>query len=168
MLHTLLLNSTYEPISFISERKVFKMLIKDKVEVLSHWDEEVAWGKAKIKHPATIRLHHHVRWIPRKLRFNRTAVFKRDQYSCQYCAKVLIPSKLTLDHILPKTKGGENSWRNCVTACFDCNNKKGNKTPEEAKMPLIKKPTVPQITIFHDYILIKTRHKDWDSYIIKP
>lgn len=167
MLHTLLLNSTYECIAFVPENKVWKLLSKDKVEVLESWDvPKINFGKDnKITHPSVIRLKHHVRWIPRKIRFNRTAVFRRDQHVCQYCSKALTPSKLTMDHIIPRGRGGENSWRNCVTSCFECNNKKGMRTPEEARMVLLHKPTTPQLTIRSEFVLLKNKHDSWKNYI---
>ena len=167
MLHTLLLNSTYECIGFISDRKVFKLLAKDKVEVLESWEgHKIYFGKNNsIAYPAVLRLRHHVRWIPRKVRFNRTAVFRRDQHICQYCGKALTPAKLTLDHILPRARGGENSWRNCVTSCFECNNRKGMRTPEEARMVLLKKPTTPAMSIGSEFALMKNKHDSWKNYI---
>lgn len=166
MLQTLLLNATYECMSFIPERKLFKLLAKDKIEVLESWDEKIVFGRGvKIQYPAVVRLRHIVRWIPRKVRFNRTGVFKRDQDTCQYCMKSLPRNKLTLDHVIPKTRGGGDDWRNCVAACFDCNNKKGSKTPEEAKMPLIKRPIVPQLTIANEYHLMRLKHNSWENYI---
>jgi 5-methylcytosine-specific restriction endonuclease McrA len=167
MLHTLLLNSTYECIGFISDRKVFKLLAKDKVDVLESWEgQKISFGRDNnINHPAVLKLKHHVRWIPRKVRFNRTAVFRRDQHVCQYCSKALTPVKLTLDHIFPRSRGGENSWRNCVTCCFECNNKKGPRTPEEARMTLIRKPLTPQLTITSEYGLMKHKHESWKNYI---
>ena len=167
MLHTLLLNSTYECIAFITDRKVFKLLAKDKVEVLEAWEgSKIPFGKNhSISHPSVIRLKHHVRWIPRKVRFNRTGVFRRDQYVCQYCSKALTPSKLTLDHVLPRGRGGENSWKNCVTSCFECNNKKGMRTPEEARMALLHKPTAPQLTIANEFAVMKNKHDSWKQYV---
>lgn len=167
MLHTLLLNSTYESIGFISDRKVFKLLAKDKVEILESWEgAKIYFGKGiTIDYPAVLRLKHHVRWIPKKVRFNRTAVFRRDQHICQYCGKALTPSKLTLDHIFPRARGGDNSWKNCVTACFICNNKKGNRTPEEAGMRLIKKPITPTMGIANEYHLMHHKHQSWKDYI---
>lgn len=163
---TLLLNSTYECISFIPERKLFKLLAKEKIEVLEQWDEKVVFGRGvKIQHPAVVRLKHHVRWIPRKVKFKRSAIFKRDQDTCQYCSRVFPRSKLTLDHVIPKTRGGNDDWRNCVAACFVCNNKKSNKTPEEAKMPLLRRPVVPDLNIRNEFNLLKNKHDSWASYI---
>lgn len=165
MLHTLLLNFTYECISFITEKKVFKLLAKDRIEVLSSWEEESVWASGKIKHPAVIRLKYLVRWIPRKVKFNRIGVFRRDSFNCQYCTVQLSPSKLTMDHVLPKNQGGDSSWRNCVAACFTCNNRKGNRTPEQAGMKLLKRPAVPLITIASEYHLLNNKHEDWKTYL---
>ena len=164
---TLLLNASYEPINFVGERKVLKLISKNKVEIISHWDDNIIyWGSGYMKYPAVAKLRHHVRWIPRKVRFNRIGVFKRDYYQCQYCGMEITPSKATVDHVIPKDLGGENSWKNCVTACFDCNNKKGNSTLEKSGMKLLKKPIVPQITIKSDYYLLTEKHEDWKNYIV--
>lgn len=166
MLQTLLLNSTYECMNFISERKVFKHLANDKVEILETWgNEKFLFGKKYIEYPAVLRLKHHVRWIPKKTRFNRNAVFRRDQYNCQYCYKALTPAKLTLDHVFPRSRGGENSWNNCVTSCFICNNKKGNRTPEEAGMILLNKPMIPSQGIKNEFFLIKEKHHSWNDFV---
>lgn len=171
MLHTLLLNSTYECISFITERAAFRLIAKDKVEVLSTWDEMVRWGAGQMHHPAVIRLKHNVRFLPRRLKFNKKSIFRRDQYICQYCGKAVITSrcsldmKATVDHVIPKDKGGKNCWNNCVTACWPCNSKKGNRTMEEAGMTLIKHPSVAKFTIYSDYVIMNTKHDDWKLYI---
>lgn len=166
MLLTLLLNATYECMAFIPERKLFKLLVKDKIEVLETWDELVPYGRdTKIRFPAVVKLRHHVRWIPRKVRFNRLGVFKRDRDQCQYCSRSYPRNKLTLDHVIPRTRGGSDDWRNCVAACFDCNNRKGNKTPEEAKMPLLIRPIVPQLSILNEFVLLKTKHATWQDYM---
>ena len=162
---TLLLNSDYRCISFIHERKAIKLLIKGKVEILSNWEEKIKHGNGSISHPAVLRLKHRVRWIPRRLRFNKISVFRRDERTCQYCGKVLPLSELTIDHIIPRIKGGENSWKNCVAACKYCNNWKGDSSPEEAGLKLIKEPIIPKLTIFDDYKLINNKHGSWEDWI---
>lgn len=79
----------------------------------------------------------------RKLRFSRQNVFRRDNYSCQYCGKKFGKKDLTIDHINPKSKGGATSWVNITSACFKCNTKKADKTPTEAKMELLTQPFAP-------------------------
>lgn len=167
MLQTLLLNSTYEPISFISERKVFKLLYKDKVEVLDYWNDKIRWGSGYSQHPAVVRLKHHVRWIPKRVRFNRSGVFKRDQFICQYCGKALTASKVTIDHVIPRVQGGANSWQNCVCACFECNNFKSSRIPEQARMQLLHKPTVPMSSLYNEHHNMKRKHEAWKNYLIK-
>lgn len=168
MLHTLLLNSNYECIGFITERKLFKFLAKNKIEVIECWDEKVNFGvDVIIHHPAVVRLWHHVRWIPRKIRFNRTSVFRRDEYTCLYCGQALISSELTIDHIIPRSKGGISSWGNCVTSCFSCNRKKSNKHLTEAGMILLRKPIVPKLTASNEFYFLRlsTIHPAWSRYV---
>ncbi len=81
--------------------------------------------------------------------FTRSAIFERDNYCCQYCSEELTNSQLTVDHIVPRCRNGKNSWTNCVTCCKHCNNWKGDRTPEEADMQLIKQPTRPGPVLFY-------------------
>ena len=89
--------------------------------------------------------------------FNRENVFARDEYRCMYCGYEFPPKLLTFDHVIPKHQGGKMTWTNIVTACFTCNSKKRNRTPEEASMELIKQPyqpkilDLPKIDIFSKY-----------------
>ena len=85
---------------------------------------------------------------------DRMTLYARDQYICAYCGNEFIASQLTIDHVLPKSRGGTNHWTNCVTACRPCNHRKGWKTPEEAKMHLLYVPYAPTI---HERILLKNR-----------
>ena len=158
----LLLNSTYEPISFISERRAIKLYVKDKVEVLSSWDSYI---HGDIRLPALVRLVKYVRWVPKKSRFNRMGLFKRDRFTCMYCGKQLKAGELTIDHIIPKSQGGKLNWENCVSACFACNSKKGDRTPEEAGMVLIKSPAVPRADLVGDLCMIDVVHPDWGQYV---
>lgn len=162
---TLLLNSTYQPIAFISERKAFKLFVKEKVEVMSSWDKFAHWGRGKMKIPSIIRLKYYVRWIPSRARFNRLALFKRDNGTCQYCGKRFGISDLTVDHIVPSSRGGKTTWQNCITSCYSCNNKKSDKTPEEADMVLLSKPTPPKMRLISEYWQISKHHPDWDIYL---
>lgn len=111
------------------------------------------WGKrlahlieqGKFLVPALIRLTKQVAFRALQIRPTRNAIFKRDKYTCQYCGE---KSRISLDHVLPVSRGGKNTWENLVTACFSCNNKKGNRTPEEANMKLLTQPKrwVPSIS----------------------
>ena len=162
---TLLLNSTYQPISFVPERKALKLFVKGKIDVLSSWDQIIRWGTGGMQYPSVIRLKYYVRWIPKKVRFNRMGVFRRDKNTCMYCGKPFRTAELTIDHVQPASKGGKTNWHNCVTSCFDCNNKKRNRTPEEAKMKLLVKPVVPRVNLTNEFHLSSQQHPDWGVYL---
>lgn len=165
-MRVLLLNSTYQPISFVSERKALKLFVKGKIEVLSEWEDKyIRWTNGKMQMPAIIRLKYYVRWIPRKTRFNRSGVFRRDRNVCQYCGKTFKLVDLTIDHIVPQSKGGKSNWHNCVSCCFPCNNKKSNRTPEEAHMPLLSKPTIPGANLGSEIYHMSSIHPDWMMYL---
>ena len=163
---TLLLNASYEILSFIPERKAFKLLIKDKVEVVSSWSDLVNWGEEKIKHPAILRLKRHVRRNYFNSNFSRKALVKRDRSTCQYCGKKLTASLITIDHVLPRAQGGITSFVNCVVCCQLCNNKKADKTPEQAGMKLLRKPTHPSFSA-HYYVADPQEywHSSWDDFL---
>ncbi len=162
----LLLNSTYQPIAFISERKALKLFVKSKIEVLSEWDNKyICWSNGKMQFPAVIRLKYYVRWIPRKTRFNRSGVFRRDRCICQYCGNVFRLIDLTIDHVIPQSKGGTSNWYNCVASCYPCNNKKRDRTPEEAEMPLLSKPIIPGSNVAMELDHMTKHHPDWKMYL---
>lgn len=163
---TLLLNASYEILNFISERKVFKLLIKDKVEIISNWDDDVAWVSGNIKHPSILRLKNHVKRNFFNSNFSRKALVKRDKSVCQYCKIKLIASQVTIDHVLPRAQGGITSFINCAVSCQTCNNKKADRTPEQAGMILIKKPAHPSFSA-NNYSLDQQEywHTDWSDYL---
>lgn len=163
---TLLLNASYEVLSFIPEKKVFKFLVKDKVEVVSTWEEFITWGSGKLKHPSILRLKNHVRRNFFNANFSRKALIKRDKGICQYCSKKLIASQITIDHVLPRAQGGGTSFTNCVICCQTCNAKKADRTPEQAAMVLLKKPTHPSFTACY-YVSDPQDHwhHDWDDFL---
>lgn len=100
--------------------------------------------KYKIVIPEIILLSNYNKLPMREIKFNRPSVFMRDKYKCAYCGNIFPKEKLNIDHIIPKDKGGLTTWDNIVTSCIDCNNKKGNRTPEGAGMKLLYKPKKPK------------------------
>jgi 5-methylcytosine-specific restriction endonuclease McrA len=145
------------------------LFFKDKVEVLDEWiDYTVRWGKGDMYMPATIRMKYYVPRHMKKRRCNRTGILKRDRYVCQYCGKADHPSNLTIDHIKPRCDGGITSWDNCVTACFSCNNKKGDRSLKQSGMKLTKKPSTPLVTVKCEYQVIppEYKHISWSDYIV--
>lgn len=163
---TLLLDASYGVLSFIPERKVFKLLFKDKVDVISNWDDIIVWGQDRIKHPSILRLKEHVRRNYFNSNFSRKALVKRDKSSCQFCSKKLTASQITIDHVLPRAQGGVTSFTNCVVSCQACNNKKADRTPEQAGMVLLRKPVHPSFSSHH-YVADPQEfwHEDWNDFL---
>lgn len=169
MIHALLLNYNYEFLSLLNERDIYKFLLKEnKVEVVSSWDDEIKWFNSKMKIPSVLRMKYLIR-IPRlKSTFSRKNVFIRDQFICQYCGYALSGNEATWDHLLPRARGGESTWLNCVTSCKDCNSIKGNRLPEEAGMKLLNKPHIPLYKANLDLSRFNGKtHPHWDFYVKK-
>ena len=139
----LVLDSQYKPITVISWQRAMYLLISHKIEVLTFYNEKVRSTNLEFDLPAVIK----VNWVSKyseEVNFSRWAVFARDNYVCGYCQKKTQYKFLTLDHIIPESKGGPKNWLNIVSACVECNYKKANRTPEEACMPLKIKPFAPK------------------------
>ncbi len=143
MERTLLLNSTYEPLLVITWRKAIVLMCLEKVETLAHYERRVRSTSMALNVPAVVRLFKRVRYRPSTVRFNRTNIYTRDKYTCQYCGTVESRGELTYDHVVPRSRGGKTSWTNIVTCCKPCNRRKGNRTPAEARMKLLRPPVKP-------------------------
>jgi len=141
---TLLLAQTYEPIKLISWRRALTLLTLGKVEVLEEYDRDVRTVSLVIKVPAVVRLLRTFRRHQKPVKFSRVNIYARDSYRCQYCGKRTSISELTYDHVVPRAQGGRTTWTNIVTCCYDCNRRKGNRTPEQAGMRLRSRPVQPR------------------------
>jgi 5-methylcytosine-specific restriction endonuclease McrA len=136
----LVLNASYEPINVCSERRAVVMIFKGVARMEEHNGHVLHSAKFQMRAPSVIRLTDYIH-IPFKNRsLSRKNILLRDHSQCQYCGKHLPPSELTLDHVYPRSRGGESSWDNLVACCKRCNHKKGNRTPEEAGMHLVRRP----------------------------
>jgi len=141
----LVLNATYEPLSVVSVRRAVVLLLKEKAELVEAAEAELRSENFAIPTPLVIRLVYYVR-IPYRVSIplTRRTVLARDHYTCQYCGKQPPRKELTVDHILPRSRGGHTTWDNVVTACQRCNGRKGSRIPEEANMKLRSKPAQPR------------------------
>ncbi len=121
------------------------LLIKGKVEVLAAYDSMVRTVSVHFQLPSVLRLCQRVRVAGRfhQVPFSRANVYYRDRHSCQYCFRKLLGSELTLDHVVPVSQGGRKEWENIVACCFECNRRKGGKTPEQAGLSLDRPPKRP-------------------------
>ena len=161
----LVLNATYEPLSVISVPRALHLLLAKKAELVENSDRTIHSATVTMPVPTVIRLHYYVK-IPHNLPLplSRRALLMRDDYTCQYCGTQPGKEHLTMDHILPRSRGGKTEWENMATACAPCNRKKGNRTPEEAHMKLRKPPTRPR---FWSVALMAGPNNDvWKKYLI--
>jgi CRISPR/Cas system Type II protein with McrA/HNH and RuvC-like nuclease domain len=138
----LVLNYDYTPLNVTTIRRGFVLVDKGRAEIIKSDENPIITGYKTYVRPVIIRLLNYIRHKSKMMKANRTRIYKRDQHQCVYCGS---NKDLTLDHVMPKSRGGGNDWTNLVTSCFKCNLKKGNKTPEEAKMYMRHKPYVPTI-----------------------
>lgn len=144
----LVLNASYEPINFTNGRRAVILLLKQKAQRLSS---------------RVIRLVNYVKLPIEKIMANkpsRNMVYKRDDHTCQYCGSI---KNLTIDHVIPRSRGGKDTWENMVAACMSCNTHKGDKTPEEWGRPLYRKPKAPfnKMTL----TLNKSDVLEWKEYV---
>jgi 5-methylcytosine-specific restriction endonuclease McrA len=164
---TLLVNSSWEPLNFLDDRRAISLLINEKVEVISIWDGEMLIPSLGQELPAVLRLRKQIKKPFKMPKFRRKVVFTRDSWSCQYCGIQLSTKEATIDHVIPKFNGGKTDWKNCVTACVICNRRKGCKRLEFARMSLIKQPEIPNVIHFWDLRKGNIEwHPMWDSLII--
>jgi len=168
MKKTLLLNSGYQPLSFIPFKKAVKLIFKEKVDIIADWEENIFWTNGNIRYPSVLRLKIEIKRNFFNTNFSRKILVKRDHSNCQYCGEHLSPSKVTIDHVLPRCQGGLTSFSNCVVSCFPCNGRKGDKTPEQAGMKLLKKPMFPSLVIQHAMDEPEEFwNNEWDNYLTK-
>jgi 5-methylcytosine-specific restriction endonuclease McrA len=187
----LALNKFYMAVHVISVRRAFCLLFKDLAEVITIDDgryasfdfqtwREVSEARARFKHPddeyirtvhfeiqvpRVIRLLSYDRMPRQRVKFNRRNIFARDGNRCQYCGKRFSTTELSLDHILPRSRGGQATWENIVCACLKCNVRKGGRTPREAGMHLIRVPEQPRTSPALSVKLSHRRYTSWKSFL---
>ncbi len=187
----LVLNRFYMAVHVVSARRAFVLLYRDMAEVVNleegqyanydfmSWcemselrselrDGDEDWIRTvtfELQVPRIIRLNRYDR-VPRQtLRFNRRNLFARDDHRCQYCGRSKPTSQLSFDHVMPRSRGGPTNWENVVTACLDCNTKKGGRTPQEARMKLISNPKKPKFSPVLVSKLNNPKFESWRSFV---
>ena len=144
----LVLNATYEPINVCTVRRATVLLLKEKAELLEHSRTDLHWATGSLPRPVVIRLVTYVR-VPRgsspRRKITRRAVFARDGWECQYCGA---RSSLTVDHVIPRSKGGGSGWDNIVASCAPCNRRKGDRLPHQINMHPRRRPRAPSEHVF--------------------
>ncbi len=158
-----MLNASFEPLNVTSVRRAHVLVFKGKAEVLEQLDRPLRSASDTYAWPHVIRLVHYVK-VPRAVqrKISRRALFARDGWRCVYCGST--KGRLTLDHVVPRSRGGDSVWENVVTSCAPCNLRKGNRSPEEARMTLTRLPRPPQPALFIRLAAPKIPH-GWRPYL---
>ena len=161
----LVLNASYEPINVCTVRRAAVLVLKNRAEILEKAAFALHAESLTLPRPAVIRLTTYVR-IPRdahQRKITRRAVFARDRWTCQYCGNER--RNLTVDHVVPRSKGGSSSWDNIVTCCAPCNRRKGDRLPNQVDMMPIRKPKAPNTTIFI-HVAAPRIPAAWEQYLL--
>jgi len=188
----LVLNKLFMAVHIISVRRAFCLLCKDLAEVVNLEDgqfatytfeswrevseyrsrhfrqEEDDWvrtSSSQIQVPRVIRLFAYEKMPKHTVKFNRRNIFARDNNQCQYCGRKFPTTELSLDHITPRSQGGQSSWENIVCACINCNVRKGGRTPKQAHMSLIRKPEKPKRSPLLNLKLTHKKYQSWKTFL---
>ncbi len=187
----LVLNKHFVPIRVVSGRRAFTLMCKNFAEAIDVENEQfITWSmEAWLGHsiererrpsdhdlfvhtprmailvPRVIRLLGYDKLPRREVKFNRRNVIARDENRCQYCGKRFSVSQLSIDHVVPKSRGGKSSWLNVVAACNPCNTRKGGRMPHEASMRLIRQPHVPKKNPLLEHKLRNRRYEIWGKFL---
>jgi 5-methylcytosine-specific restriction endonuclease McrA len=159
------LNASYEPINVCTVRRAAVLLLKKRAEIVEQGQRRLHAESLTIPRPVVIRLTTYVK-IPRdahRRKITRRAVFARDRWTCQYCGTER--RSLTVDHVVPRSKGGVSSWDNIVTCCAPCNRRKGDRLPRQVNMTPLRKPRAPSPTIFI-HVAAQSIPPAWEQYLI--
>jgi 5-methylcytosine-specific restriction endonuclease McrA len=165
-MQTLVLNVSYEPVRVIPWQRGIKMICLEKADLVEGYERRARSQRASMPIPAVVRLgrYHKNR---EQISLQRQYVYARDGWRCCYCGEKFPTHDLTYDHVVPRSKGGKTRWQNIVTSCSPCNGKKGDRTPEEAGMRLLRKPVRPR---WMPLVIVKAAQagnvpEQWTQYI---
>ena len=187
----LVLNRNYMAVHVANARRAFGLLVRELAEVIHIEDGQYAnydfetwrelselksqfrtpnedWVRSvnfEIQVPRVIRLLFYDRIPKQSVRLNRRNIFLRDHNRCQYCGRDFATSELSLDHVLPRSRGGQTTWGNIVCACIACNVRKGGRTPREASMSLVKKPVRPKYSPLLAVKLGNPKYESWKTFL---
>ena len=158
----LVLNQNYEPMLVTNARRAIVLVFLEKAEVVEHNHAMVRSVSTAMPLPSIVRLSRYIKRPQRQVLLSRKNVIRRDQHRCQYCG--VVHKEMTVDHVLPKVRGGRDSWENLVCACMTCNTQKGRRTPREAGMPLLREPKKPGYLFFIQHMANVTDRR-WKPYL---
>lgn len=165
MLHrnVLVLNQNYEPLSVCTVKRAIVLVYLGKAEIIEKHDGYMIRSVSlSFQVPSVVRLGFYIKVPNKRILLTRKNIIKRDGHRCQYCGQN--HGSMTVDHVIPKIYGGNDTWENLVCACLKCNNIKGNRTPEQAELKLLRRPKRPNhITFIQQFIGISDQR--WKQYL---
>jgi len=159
----LVLNSNYSPMTVCTAKRAICLQVLRRIDVIEKYNEKIHSPSISFNLPSVIKIRDYIRHNDMAVEISRKNILIRDDHSCQYCGTKMT-SHLTVDHVLPRFRGGKDIWENLVTACKPCNQKKGNRTPDEANMPLDHQPKRPN-RIHYFQRFVKDLQVDWRPYL---
>lgn len=159
----LVLNLNYEPLVVATVRRAITMIITGKAEIVENGRGVIRTPSTEYPCPSVIRLDYLITRPRPRVRLTRREIFRRDNYTCQYCGRRT--KSLTVDHVVPRHRGGKSTWENLVSACRVCNRRKGGKTLKEANMTLLRKPFEPRPTGRYLFGAHAQEHQEWEKFL---
>jgi 5-methylcytosine-specific restriction endonuclease McrA len=165
-MQVLVLDQGYSPHRVVCWQRAICLVFGGKVEVLEEYDEVIRSPSVAMRMPAVIRLLAAARRKPRVVRFSRFNVLLRDGFMCQYCGGRPHTRDLTMDHVVPRARGGATRWTNVVAACRSCNHQKGSRTPDEARMALLRFPHEPRaLPSISERLGLRNVNEKWEGWV---
>ncbi len=159
----LVLNASYEPLNICTTRRALGLLLEGKATLVLNGRGYVHTVSQRFPRPSVIRLCQMVHRPRPRVKLSRREVFRRDEFTCQYCGRKDVP--LTIDHVVPRHLGGEHTWTNVVAACPACNHRKGGRTLEEAHMHLLRPPREPPATALYLFGRMLEQYQEWEPFL---
>ena len=180
----LVLNRNWQPVNFTPVSVAICNVMRDMAAIIDpetyyvmsweewtqHEPENAIWiqtASSRVAAPEVIMLKKYGERPPRRINLSKVNLARRDDFACQYCGKMLGLKAVTVDHVLPRSRGGGNSWENCVAACEECNGRKADQTPKEAGMKLRKDPKQPSWSVKLKLPGERRVRKSWESFLTK-
>ena len=160
MRRVLVLNASYQPLNLVNVKRAVILVLKNKAEIIEEREGYIHSERLTMPFPSVIRLVYFVRVPYRAASLSRRAVFVRDRHTCQYCGE----RAESIDHVVPRSRGGGHTWDNVVAACRRCNARKMNKLPSEVGLTLLRPPAEPQDHVWI-FSLASDIHPTWEPYL---
>ncbi len=159
----LVLNANYEPLNVCDTRRAIGLLLTGKAKMVANGRGDIHTARTVFPCPSVIRLESMIHRPRPRVKLTKREIFRRDEYTCQYCGRQT--SHLTIDHVIPRHRGGSHQWDNLVAACPQCNRLKGGRNAVEAHMPLRRRPTEPSPTASYLFGRHLAGNEDWKQFI---